>query len=120
MSALQTLRQTRALARCLLAWFVLSMGLAVAAPILQAQPMQLVCSAAGDMRLQVGNGDESSPSASHTLDCVLCFVASAPPPATVALDALGYPQPVDVPGLAATHIAWRTAAPLAARGPPQS
>lgn len=118
MSAWQTLRPTRTLARWVLAWFVLSMGWAVAAPLVQAQPMQLVCSAAGEVRLQVVQDDGSAPAASHTLDCVLCFVAGAPPPGGLVLGASGYAPTLATPALAATHLARRSAAPLAARGPP--
>lgn len=118
MPTLQTFRQARTLARCVLAWFVLSLGLAVAAPIVQPESMALVCSASGNTKLLVGNGDGTAASASYTLDCVLCFVANAPPPASVDVVSLPTLRATVAQGASATRMAWRTAAPLSARGPP--
>ena len=123
MPAFQTTAQVRAFARLVLAWFVLSLGLAIAAPIVQPQSLTLVCSAAGEVKLQsTGNNDDNGDIAptGHTLDCVLCLALNAPPPATVDLQA---PLPVAVSVQViqtAARNAWRTAAPLPARGPPAS
>jgi hypothetical protein len=118
MLCLQTLRQTRTLARAVLAWFVLSIGVAVAAPVVQPEALSLVCSASGGSKLVSGNDDGSAPAQGHQVSCVLCMVVSAPPPVqadTLAqLPSLSYVQPA-APG---HWITWRTHAPLPARGPP--
>ncbi len=118
MFSLQTLRQTRTLARAVLAWFVLSIGVAVAAPVVQPEALSLVCSASGGSKLVSTSDDGTAPAQGHQFSCVLCMAASAPPPAqadTLAqLPALSYVQ-VATPG---DWITWRTHAPLPARGPP--
>lgn len=120
MSALQILRQARALARFALVWFVLSLGLAVAAPLVQPQSMALVCTASGDVKLLASNDDGGVAAPSHTLHCVFCFIAGAPPAAAVALADPAYAPGAVAPARAAQTLAWRTAAPAPARGPPAS
>jgi len=58
MSRLQSLRQARTLIRWMLACFVLAMGVAVAAPVVNPQALSLVCSAGGSVKLVVQNGAE--------------------------------------------------------------
>ena len=117
MKAMQTLRRARFLARLVLAWFVLALGVAVAAPLVQPQSMELVCASGGAMKLIV-KSDDGTPVAGHTLDCPLCATVGAPPPvpqlAAVAPQALAHALTSTV----AAHIAGRTAAPLPPRGPP--
>lgn len=114
---MQVLRHTRYLARFVLAWFVLSIGAAVASPMVKPQAMELICSGAGSLKL-VQTDDGTQPASSHTLDCPLCSTLSAPPP----LLRLGV-EPVQplahVPqSLPAAPLAALSAAPLPARGPP--
>lgn len=115
---MQTLRHTRFLARLVLAWFVLAMGVAIASPIIKPQAIELVCASGGAMKLIVKGDDGSAEARSHTLDCPLCATVGAPPP----LVSLPLAQPSALaPALhpiAAAHIAGRTAAPLPPRGPP--
>lgn len=118
MPTLQTLRQARVLARWVLAWFVLSVGLAVAAPMVQPQSSALVCSAAGEVKLLVSGDDGALPAGHHLLDCVLCLALGAPPVARMHALAPVPPLAYALVGAAAAHIAWRTASPLPARGPP--
>jgi hypothetical protein len=119
MPALQTLRQARTLARAVLAWFVLSVGLAIAAPIVQPQSLALVCSAAGAVKLLPSGSEGDTGPNSHSLDCVMCLALAAPPPAEQNLAALQQPLAHALQGIPAAHIAWRTTSPLPARGPPQ-
>lgn len=118
MSTLHTLRQARSIACWVLAWFVLSVGLAVAAPIVQPQSIALVCSAAGEVKLVSGTDDGSTAGTGHLLDCVLCLVLDAPPAVTVQVAAPVSPLAYALMPIPAAHIAWRTASPLPARGPP--
>lgn len=121
MPTLQTIRQAPRLIRAVLAWFVLSVGVAVAAPVLQPQSLTLVCSGTGSVRL-VATGDLGGPAGlmavQHTLDCVMCLALSAPPSVAVYL-ADTAPLHAGLPlGQPATPITGRTAAPPPARGPP--
>lgn len=118
MLTLQTLRQARTLAQLVLVWLVLAVGVAVAAPLVQPQSSTLVCTASGAVKLLAGGDEGSVAPAHHTLDCVLCLVLSAPPPAPVNVVA-----PAHV--LRSTRVAWsaaplvrRSASPPPARGPP--
>jgi len=118
MLTLQTLRQARTLARWVLAWFVLSVGLAVAAPLVHPQSSTLVCSAAGEVKLLVGDDDGSTPASHQLLNCVLCLALGAPPVAQLDVVAPVPPLAYALRGTPAAYIAWRTASPLPPRGPP--
>ncbi|MCZ8253323.1 MAG: hypothetical protein O9318_12700 [Hylemonella sp.] len=115
---MQALRHARFLARLVLAWFVLSLGVAIATPLVQPQSLELICATGGAMKLIVKSADGTAQERGHTLDCPLCATVAAPPPVlttvVVAPSSLAHAlQPV-----AAAHIAARTAAPLPPRGPP--
>ena len=121
MFCLQTLRQAHALIRWMLACFVLAMGVAVAAPVVNPQALSLVCSAGGNVKLVVQDdaGDSLPMALAHTLDCVMCLPAGAPPASTAAalpLQTLGEV----LRALAPQAVTWRTAAPASARGPPHT
>ncbi len=115
MAAMQRLRHAHHLARLVLAWFALALGVAVAAPVVQPQSVQWVCSGSGGLTLHVPNDDGGQPPSPHTLDCPLCVAVAPPPPVVAAL-----PEPLPLghvlqPIPAARHAA-RIAAPLPARG----
>lgn len=117
---MQTPRRLRRFACFVLAWFALSMGVAIASPFVHPQSLQLVCSANGDVKVVVGGGDDGTQmEGGHTLDCPLCVHSggAAPPPAASALP-LAQPLAHALEPIVAAHIAARTAAPLPARGPP--
>lgn len=115
---MQSLRSARRLARLVLAWFALSIGVAVASPVVSPQSMELVCSASGALKLLVKTDDGAKEMASHTLDCPLCLSMAAPPPAASARAEPHQPLGHVLEPIPAAHIAWLTAAPLPARGPP--
>ena len=60
-------------------WFALSLGVAMASPLIAPKAVELVCSSAGAMKLVVKSADGTVQQGSHTLDCALCTLASAPP-----------------------------------------
>src|SRR4051812_26273278 len=113
---MQRLRHARFLARLVLAWFALAIGVAVASPVVNPQAAQLVCSGGG-MTLQVPAGDDGTPAVAHTLDCPLCAAVAPPPPLVEAAPTV---QPLAhiVQAIPAARHAARIAAPLPARGPP--
>lgn len=115
---MQTLRAARLLARLVLVWFALSLGAAIASPLVQPRAMELVCSAGGAVKLLVKNEDGAGERSALSLDCSLCPAPAAPPPAAGL--AAEPPQPLShgLGRLPEARIAWLTAAPLPARGPP--
>ena len=64
---------------------MLSLGVAVASPVVKPQTTELVCAGAGVMKLIVKTDDDSQDAAgtevSHVLDCPMCASVGAPPPA---------------------------------------
>lgn len=117
---MQRLRQARFLARLVLAWFALALGVAVASPLVKPQAIELVCSGNGAIKLLVKGEDGKPAGAHHTLDCPLCATQGGPPP--VARLAVPPAQPVGraLQPVVAAPIAALAAAPLPARGPPAS
>jgi hypothetical protein len=114
---MEHLRHALHLTRLVLVWFALSVGVAIASPMVNPQAMDLVCTSTGSMKLVVP-GDDDSTASNLTLDCPLCASVSAPPP--VLNTQLSFASPLAHalrPGVAA-HIASVTAPPLPSRGPP--
>jgi hypothetical protein len=107
------------LGRLVLAWFALSLGVAVASPLVHPQAMELVCSSAGVMKVIVKASDGAQELGSSHLDCPMCMPLAAPPPPAPA-GALPPPSPLShaLRPVVAARIAAATAAPLPARGPP--
>lgn len=116
------LRHSRFLAligRVVLAWFVLSLGVAVASPVVKPQAMELVCSAAGAVKVIVQTDDGAQEMGASHVDCPLCTLTGAPPPLPmVASFDLPLPLARAVQSIPAARLAAATAAPLPARGPP--
>lgn len=119
MLSLQRLRECRTIVRCMLVWFCMSMGVAIASPVVYPQALTLVCTTAGAVKLVAfADTEQSTPTAmAHTLDCVLCLCAGAPPVAgisvAVALDLTQTYRPAYL-----APLVWRTAEPTSARDPP--
>jgi len=116
---MQTLRNAHLLARFVLVWFVLFVGVSVASPWVKPQASQMVCSAMGGMKMVNADatGDDTV-KLSSSMDCPLCAQFS-PPPSPVVLSfttpsALAHAlRPMQ-----SAHIAWLTGSPLPPRGPP--
>jgi len=108
------------LGRWVLAWFALSIGVAVASPLLQTQGFELICTSTGAVKMIAKGEDGGALGAGH-LDCPMCLPHVAPPPPLLQL-----PAPTQSPlwhalqPVQAARIAAITAAPLPARGPPAS
>jgi hypothetical protein len=113
-----TLRSVRGLARLVLWWWVLSIGVAAASPLVHSPATELICSGAGGTRLLVQSDEGDRDLRSPTLDCSLCIPvgpsAYVPEWAHAVLRPLGHGPHLRE----AAHIAARTAAPLPPRGPP--
>lgn len=113
------LRTTKFLVRLMLAWFFCALGVAVAAPMVNPNTIEIVCSAAGSVKMVViGEDGQADTPGHHTLDCSLCLNATTPPVRQTS--ALIVPQPLAhaLQPLVAAHIAALVGAPLPPRGPP--
>ena len=75
-------RATACLARFVLAWFALSLGVALASPLIQPRALQLICSA-GAVKLMQQQDEGVASTVALALDCALCSLALAPPPRPV-------------------------------------
>jgi len=116
---MQALRHFTFISRLVLAWFVLSLGVAVASPIVKPQDILLVCSGSGAMKVLVQSDDGSTTElASNSMDCPLCAPMGAPPPVARVVVESAQPLAYALQSIPSAHIAARTAAPLPARGPP--
>ena len=115
---MHVLHHAHRITRLVLAWFALSLGVAIATPLVHAAGMQLVCTASGAVKLAAGPGAGKAGILNHTLDCPLCAAVGAPPPVTVAgtVAALSPELRLAAPGTA-QRIPVR-ASPPPARGPP--
>ena len=116
---MQNLRHAHQLARLVLVWFVFSIGVAVASPLVAPKSMELVCTTAGAAKW-VTQGEGDAQVSTHSLDCPLCATTGAPPaqvgtPLTQPLPLSHALHPVE-----AARIASATAPPLPSRGPPSS
>ena len=106
------------LGRWVLAWWMLSLAVATAAPLVHPQAMQVVCTSAGSIKLVSTSDDGAAEVGNGHLDCALCLPMLAPPP--FAAPQLPPPSPLAhaLQPVRAAHIAAATAAPLSARAPP--
>lgn len=104
------------LARLALAGFLLSLGVAVASPLVKPPSLELVCSG-GSLKLVTDDGAGSSPSRT-LLDCPVCGALDAPPPLRVA-EAIRPHAASRLPtGPQVIPCVRQAAAPPPARGPP--
>src|SRR6218665_827728 len=128
---MHVLRSLCFLRRLALAWFMASLLVAGASPLVNPQAMELVCSASGSVKLIVQGDDGSSGMGMAAMDCPLCVVSTPPPPPTqIKLPTPPPPAPTQVnrptpqpwgralQSIPAARIAAATASPLPARGPP--
>jgi len=111
-------RPSTGLIRWVLLWFALSLGVAVASPVVHPQTVELVCSNTGSVKAIVHTDDGAQELGAGHMDCPLCVLTGAPPTTpTVELPVL-LPPACTVRPMPSVHIAAATAAPLPARGPP--
>lgn len=116
---MQSLRNAPQLVRFVLAWFVLTLGVAVASPAVHPQAMELICSDAGVYKLVVRGEAEGGFVKNHTLECPLCVMGGGAPPVMggPVLPTL-LPTAERVQPVVSAPVAIYRAAPPPARGPP--
>lgn len=115
---MQTLRNAHLLARFVLVWFALSIGVAIASPLVKPQAMELICSGSGAMKLLVKTDDGSKDVTSHTLDCPLCTTTSAPPPMAAPGVEPPFPLSYVLRPLESARLSARIGTAWQARAPP--
>lgn len=116
---MQFLRRSTLIARLVLAWFVLSLGAAVAAPLFTPSNMHQLCTSAGMVVNIVDAQTDDASGLSHpAMKCPLCAPIGAPPPPAALPQGLAPARSHVVPGAPAVVGVAQTAAPLPARGPP--
>lgn len=111
-------RTFSALRLWVLAWFVVSMGVAIASPLVNPQSIEVICSGAGTIKLLVQTDDGTVEMGTMGMDCPLCATPAAPPPALATVPVPRHPLAHALQPVEAARIAAATAAPLPARGPP--
>ena len=108
----------RILARLVLVWFALFIGVAIASPILNPTESQMVCSSAGGMKMVASGEEGADVKLTANMDCPLC--APVHVPLQSCNTPFDYASPLAHslhPGAAALTAA-HTAPPLPSRGPP--
>jgi hypothetical protein len=116
---MQNLRRSLSVVRLVLAWFVLTMGMAVAAPIVQPQSTVLICSEGGSKMIVVDDDGNQVVDAGHSgLDCPLCLPVVLPPAFKSLRLPVAPPMTCAQHSFVSAHIAALMGAPLPARGPP--
>jgi hypothetical protein len=109
------------LARLTLVWFALSLAVAVAAPIVHPQSMEVICTSPGMAKLVLQSDDSGPVSDMSQWECPLCMLPfSAPPPAQMGWGLLRDLRAHALPPAAVAPYAVASAAPWWARGPPQN
>jgi hypothetical protein len=116
---MQALRHARFLARLVLAWFALSLGVAIASPLIKPLNFDVVCASTGTGAMKLVTTDGSGDAPQRALfDCPLCS-GSALPPSTSQIHAVfALPLGHVLRPIVAARIAALVLAPLPARGPP--
>ena len=112
------LRHSRLITRFVLVWFALSVGVAIASPLVKPQNLQLICSASGASKLIAGGVDDQGDAAQQHLHCPLCAALGAPPPLEIISFSAAPPLRYALPVQELVRVAPIAAAPPPSRGPP--
>ena len=105
-------------ARLVLVWFALSLGVAMASPLVSPKSRDMVCTSGGVIKWVVSDdGDEAEPT-SASMDCPLCAPVHVPLQACNTSFDHASPLAHSLHPVAASLIAAHTAPPLPSRGPP--
>lgn len=120
MARLHTLRNTPWLVKLALLWFVLTLGAAVASPMVNPQTERVICTSAGMLKVVLADDGSVTAATSDALFCPLCLLGAAPPPARVHAPQASHALGLVRPSIQAARIAALTASPPPARGPPSA
>ena len=108
----------RFLARLVLVWFALFIGVAIASPILSPTETQMVCSSAGGMKMVASGEEGADVKLTANMDCPLCAPVHVPLQSCNTPFDHASPLAHSLHPVAAAIIAAHAAPPLPSRGPP--
>jgi len=120
MSVLHTLRNTPRLATLALLWFVMTLGVAVASPMVNPQHELLICTSAGMATVVMGDDGTVTTSPVVQAHCPLCITGGAPPSFVGQVLAPLQPLGRVLQSIPAARLAARIAAMPPSRAPPAS
>ena len=100
-----------------LAWFVASMGAAIASPLVHPQSIEVICSGAGTIKLLVQTDDGTVEMGAMGMDCPLCATPSAPPHPGSRRAATPPPGPCAATRRGRTHRGRHCSPPARTRAP---
>jgi len=106
------------IARLVLVWFALFIGVAIASPIVHPTETQMVCTTSGGMKMVVSDEGGLDVNTATNMDCPLCTSVSVPVPNQAFQLEIPSALVHALHPIAAAHIAFITAPPLPSRGPP--
>ena len=106
------------IARLVLVWFALFIGVAIASPILNPTETQMVCSSAGGMKMVASSEESANAKLTANMDCPLCAAVHVPLHSCNTSFDHASPLAHSLHPIAAALIAAHTAPPLPSRGPP--
>ncbi len=116
---MQTLRNARFLARLVLAWMVLFVGIAVASPLVKPVSLEVVCSASAGTHIVVVADDGTPSDQNNGMHCPLCLPLSAPPAAVLTLPAAQTGLSYALHPLESARLQSLIGQPWQARAPPR-
>ena len=108
----------RFLARLVLVWFALFIGVAIASPILNPTETQMVCSSAGGMKMVASGEEGADAKLTASMDCPLCVPVHLPLQVCNLFFDYASPLAHSLHPIAAALIPAHSAPPLPSRGPP--
>ncbi len=121
MTFLHTLRNAPWLAKLALLWFALTLGVAVASPLVHPQQEQVICTSVGMLKVVLNDdGSYSTTSTSDGMLCPLCVVGGAPAPVVMTMPHPPHPLGHVMQSIPAARLAALMGVPPPARGPPPS
>jgi len=118
MSLLHTLRNTPWLAKLALLWFALTLGVAVASPMVSPQQELLICTSTGMAKVVLAADGTVTTSPVTQAHCPLCISAGVPNNFVSLVFEPVLPLGRVLQSIPAAHIAALSAAPPPSRGPP--
>ena len=114
---METFRHTRMLARAVLVWFAVYVGVSVASPVVSPRAMATICTGSGALMLAEQSDAHGNGTPAHSLDCPLC-ISLAPPPYAASVYQPPVPGHVERKSLGVLSPALLLNGPSSARGPP--
>lgn len=116
---MQALRTFRFLHLTVLLWFAMTLGAAIATPIIKPALFDVICSGAGAVKIVVHDQDSSAGDTDRmVMDCPLCFAPVGLMPTPTMVTRTSDPLAYVLKSIPAARLAAATLAPLPARGPP--